>query len=307
MDTRQLGTNGPEVSVICLGAWPLGGGMGVIPDDQAIATIHASIDAGANFIDTAEGYRTSEGVLGKALKGRRDQVFLATKLSGDQSAEHMTEAIENSLRSLGTDYIDLYQLHRPQFEIPIEDTMANLEKLRDEGKIRYIGVSNFSGDHHREAAKHGTIHSSQPRYNMLTRQVEDDVLPACEELGIGVIPHSVLAKAMLSGKYRPGHVFPSDDERVSKPEFVESVFVPAMEIVEKLLEWAGDHGREGAQLAIAWCLANPVVTSCIVGAKTPEQAIYNAAAAEWKLSANDMLELAGILGDFRLPYSVVSK
>ncbi|MDG0870443.1 aldo/keto reductase [Candidatus Lucifugimonas marina] len=304
MDTRQLGTNGPDVSVICLGAWPLGGGMGVIPDKQAIATIHASIDAGANFIDTAEGYRTSEGVLGKALKGRRDQVFLATKLSGDQSVEHMAEAIENSLRLLGTDCIDLYQLHRPQFEIPIEDTMANLEKLRDEGKIRYIGVSNFSGDHHRQTAKHGTIHSSQPRYNMLTRQVEDDVLPACEELGTGVIPHSVLAKAMLSGKYRPGHVFPSDDERVSKPEFHESVFIPAMKIVEKLLAWAGDHGREGPQLAIAWCLANPVVTSCIVGAKTPEQAVYNAEAAEWKLSENDMAELAEILGDFRLPYSV---
>ena len=145
MDTRQLGTDGPDVSVICLGAWPLGGGMGAIPDEQAIATIHASIDAGANFIDTAEGYRTSEGVLGKAIKGRRGDVILASKLSGDQSAEHMAIAIENSLRSLGTDYIDLYQLHRYQTGIPIEDTMANLERLREEGKIRYIGVSNFSG------------------------------------------------------------------------------------------------------------------------------------------------------------------
>lgn len=307
MDTRQLGTNGPEVSVICLGAWPLGGGMGVIPDDQAIATIHASIDAGANFIDTAEGYRTSEGVLGKALRDRRDQVFLATKLTGDHSLAHMNSAIENSLSSLGTDYIDLYQLHGPQPDTPIEETMTNLEKLRDAGKIRYIGVSNFSGDQHREAARYGTIHSSQPRYNMLTRQVEDDVLPACSELGIGVIPHSPLAKAMLTGKYRPGHVFPADDERRSKPEFEEDVFVSAMEVVENLLEWAGDHGKEGAQLAIAWTLANPAVTSCIVGAKTPEQATYNAAAGEWKLSASDMSELDEILGDFRLPYSVTRR
>ena len=300
MQTRQLGTDGPEVSVICLGAWPLGGGMGVIPDDQAIATIHASIGAGANFIDTAEGYRTSEGVLGKALKGRREDVILATKLTGDHSLEHMTSAIENSLRSLETDYVDLYQLHSPRPATPIEETMANLEKLRDEGKIRYIGVSNFSGEQHREADQYGTIHSSQPRYNMLFRHAEEQILPACLELGIGVIPHSPLAKAMLTGKYRPGHVFPADDERTGKREFEDDVFIPAMQVVEKLLEWAGDHGREGAQLAIAWTLAHPAVTSCIVGAKTPEQAIYNAAAGDWRLSESDMAELAHILGDFQI-------
>jgi myo-inositol catabolism protein IolS len=300
MQTRQLGKDGPEVSVVCLGAWPLGGGMGVIPDEQAIATIHASIDAGATFIDTAEGYRTSEGVLGKAIKGRRDDVFLASKLSGDQSAEHMAVAIENSLRALDTDYIDLYQLHRYQPDLPIEETMASLEKLRDEGKIRYIGVSNFSGEQHREAAKHGTIHSSQPRYNMLYRYPEEEILPACLELGIGVIPHSPLAKAMLTGKYRPGHVFPADDERKGKPEFEDDVFIPAMLVVEKLLAWAADHGHEGAQLAVAWTLAHPAVTSCIVGAKTPEQAVYNAEAGEWELSASDMAELAEILGDFQL-------
>jgi len=276
--------------------------MGVIPDEQAIATIHASIDAGATFIDTAEGYRTSEGVLGKAIKGRRDQVVLATKLTGDHSLEHMTSAIENSLRTLGTDYVDLYQLHGPSPADPIDETMANLEKLRDAGKIRYIGVSNFSDEQHREAAKYGTIHSSQPRYNMLYRLPEEEILPTCLELGIGVIPHSVLAKAMLTGKYRPGHVFPADDERMGKPEFEDSVFIPAMKIVEKLLVWAADHGHEGAQLAIAWTLANPAVTSCIAGAKTPEQAVYNANAGEWKLSSSDMAELAEILGDFQLTF-----
>jgi aryl-alcohol dehydrogenase-like predicted oxidoreductase len=242
--------------------------MGVIPDDQAIATIHASIEAGATFIDTAEGYRTSEGVLGKALRGRRDDVFLATKLSGDHSLEHMTSAIENSLSSLGTDYIDLYQLHGPRHETPIEETMANLKKLQDSGKIQYIGISNFNGDEHREVAQYGTVQSSQPRYNMLYR-------------------------------YRPGHVFPSDDERASKPEFQDDVFIPSMQIVEKLIEWAGDHGHEIAQLAIAWILAQPAVTSCIVGAKTPEQAIYNAAAGDWNLSEDDMAEIAVILGDFQ--------
>ena len=299
MQTRQLGKNGPKVSTICLGAWPLGGGMGVIPDDQAIATIHASIEAGATFIDTAEGYRTSEGVLGKALRGRRDDVFLATKLSGDHSPEHMTSAIENSLSSLGTDHIDLYQLHGPRPETPIEETMANLKKLQDSGKIRYIGISNFNGDEHREVAQYGTVQSSQPRYNMLYRYPEQAVLPACLELGIGVITHTPLAKAILTGKYRPGHVFPSDDERSGKPEFQDDVFIPSMQIVEKLTEWAGDHGHEIAQLAIAWTLAHPAVTSCIVGAKTPEQAIYNAAAGDWNLSADGMVEIAEILGDFQ--------
>jgi aryl-alcohol dehydrogenase-like predicted oxidoreductase len=301
MRTRELGVGGLEVPVICLGAWPLGGGMGVIPDAQAISTIHASIEAGVNFIDTAEGYRTSEGVLGKALRGRRADVMIATKLSGDHSLEHMTTAIENSLRSLGTDYIDLYQLHGPRPDTPIEETMANLEKLRESGKIRFIGVSNFSAEQHREAAGYGAIHSSQPRYNMVSRYPEADVLPACLELGIGVIPHSPLAKGMLTGKYRPGHVFADDDERANvKSEFKLDAWLVAQEVVDRLIAWAGDSGHAGAELAIAWTLAHPAVTSCIVGAKTPEQAVANAAAGEWELSEGDMAEIAVILGDFQL-------
>ena len=300
MRTRQLGKGGPTVPVICLGAWPLGGGMGQISDDQAIATIHASLDAGVNFIDTAEGYRTSESVLGKALRGRRDQVILATKLSGDHSVQHMRSAIENSLRSLGTDYIDLYQLHGPRPEYPIEQTMANLLKLRDAGKIRYIGVSNFSAEQHQEAAEYGPVHSSQPRYSMLVRDAEAAILPVCLELGIGVIPHSPLAKGILTGKYRPGHSFPSDDERVNKREFKDPSFDQAYSIVERLIEWAGDHGHSSTQLAIAWTLAHPAVTSCIVGAKTPEQAVHNAAAGDWQLSESDMAEIASILGGFQL-------
>ncbi len=299
METRQLGADGPQVPVICLGAWPLGGGMGEIPDRQAIDTIHASIDAGGTFIDTAEGYRTSESVLGKALKGHRDQVFLATKLTGSLSAEHMASSIENSLRSLGTDYVDLYQLHSPRPQYPIEETMAGLLKLRDEGKIRYIGVSNFSAAQHAEAVEYGPIHSSQPRYNMFWRGPEKEILPTCLERGVGVIVHSPLAKGMLTGKYRPGHVFDSDDERTGKQEFESEPFRQAFPIVEKLVEWAADHGRDGAQLAIAWTLAHPAVTSSIVGAKTAEQALDNIAAADWRLSSDALAEIEDILGDFQ--------
>ena len=167
MDSRQLGRNGPDVPIICLGTWPLGGGYGSIPQDQVIATVHAAINSGLNFVDTAEGYKNSEHLLGIALKGRRDGVFLATKLTGDHSTKHMFKAIENSLRSLQTDYIDLYQLHSPRSDRPIEETMDDLLKLKKEGKIRYIGVSNFSADQHIEALKAGPINSSQPRYNML--------------------------------------------------------------------------------------------------------------------------------------------
>ena len=300
MESRQLGKNGLTVPVVCLGAWPLGGGMGEIPDEQAIATIHASIGAGVNFIDTAEGYRTSEAVLGKAIKGRRNDVILATKLSGDHSPEHMSSAIENSLHALGTDYIDLYQLHGPRPEYPIEETMASLLKLRDDGKIRYIGISNFSSEQHAEAARFGPVHSSQPRYNMFHRTAEESVLPTCLELGIGVIPHSPLAKGMLTGKYRPGHIFAGDDERAGKLEFKDDQFNVAYPIVERLIEWASGHGRDGAQLAIAWTLAHPAVTSCIAGAKTPEQAIHNASAGDWRLTSGDMAEISEILGDFQL-------
>ncbi|MDP6667874.1 MAG: aldo/keto reductase [Dehalococcoidia bacterium] len=300
MDTRQLGTGGLQVPVICLGAWPLGGGMGVIPDQQAIDTIHASIDAGVNFIDTAEGYRTSESVLGKALEGRRNDVILATKLSGDHSPDHLAAAIENSLRSLGTDYIDLYQLHSPRPQYPIDETMASLVKLQEDGKIGFIGISNFSTEQHVEASRFGRVHSSQPRFNILYRKPEESILPTCLELGIGVIPHSVLAKGMLSGKYRPGHVFPGDDERINKPEFKDDQFNDAFPIVSRLIGWAADNGHDGIQLGIAWALAQPAITSCIVGAKTPGQAVHNASAADWRLSSDDLAEISNILGDFQL-------
>jgi len=300
LEQRPLGTNGPLVSVVCLGAWPLGGAMGDISDEQAIATVHASIEAGATFIDTAEGYRTSESLLGKALQGKRQDVFLATKLTGDHDLDHMATAIDNSLRNLKTDYVDLYQLHSPRPETPIKQTMEGLLALKDEGKIRHIGVSNFSGQQHRDAAQYGLISSSQPRYNMLWRYSETEVLSACLDLGVGVMAYSPLAKGMLTGKYRPGHRFASDDERSQKLEFKDTAFNRALPTDAQLLGWATDHGRSGGDLAVAWTLAHPAVSTSIVGAKTPEQAIQNARSGDWRLSESDMAELAAILGDFNL-------
>ena len=300
MREKQLGKYGPQVPVICLGAWPLGGGMGVLPDKQVIDTVHAALDHGITFIDTAEGYRTSESVLGKALVGKRAKVFLATKLSGDHSLEHMNEAVENSLRALRTDYIDLYQLHGPQPEYPIEQTISGLLRLKEQGKIRHIGVSNFSAEQHAEALQYGHIDSSQPMYSMLVRTAEEAVLPFCQAHGVGVIVHSPLAKGLLTGKYTLDHEFAEDDERSRMAGFQGGRFASALRVVDKLKAWAAAQGHSLVELAVAWALANTAVTSCIVGAKTPEQAIQNAAAAQWVLASAELQEIDQIQGGFRI-------
>jgi len=300
MRSKQLGKYGPDVPVICLGAWPLGGGMGALPDKQVIDTVHAALDCGITFIDTAEGYRTSESILGKALAGKRDKVILATKLSGDHSLEHMSRAIENSLRALNTDYIDLYQLHGPKPEYPIEQTMGGLLRLKEQGKIRTIGVSNFSAEQHAEALQYGHIDSSQPMYSLLVRAAGEAVLPFCEANGIGVIVHSPLAKGLLTGKYTPDHQFPEGDERSWMAGFQGERFAAALRVADRLKAWAESQGHSLVELAIAWTLANPAVTSCIVGAKTPEQATMNAAAADWILTQDDLQEIDQIQGDFRV-------
>ena len=300
MRRRRLGKHGPDVPVICLGAWPLGGGMGELPEKQTIDTVHASLDCGVTFIDTAEAYRTSETALGRALAGRKEEVFLATKLSGDHSLEHMNRAIENSLRALQTDHIDLYQLHGPRPESSMEQTMDGLLRLKEQGKIRYIGVSNFAAEQHAEALQYGQVDSSQPMYSLLVRTAEEAVLPFCEDNGIGVIVHSPLAKGLLTGKYRADHNYAEDDERSEMAGFQGERFGSALEVADALKQWAEARGRTLVHLAIAWTLANSAVTSCIAGAKTPEQAVHNAGAADWILTPDDLQEIDQIQGGFRV-------
>ena len=302
METRALGKDGPQVPTICLGTWQLGGALGEVAEEQAIATVRSAIDAGLTFIDTAEAYRTSEARIGKAIRDRRHEVFIATKLSGDNSAKHMDEAVENSLKALGTDYIDLYQLHSPQPQWPIERTMERLLYHRDAGRIRYIGLSNYSPEQTEEATQYGPVHSSQPQYSMLFRDVEEEVLPFCLANGIGVIAYSVLGQGLLSGKYRPGHVFPPDDSRRNRHFYQSESFERTFQVTERFKEWAADHGRDIVQLGIAWVLANPAVTSAIVGARSPEQVSHNVKAADWKLTQRDLEDLDEIQGDLRLHY-----
>ena len=297
MEHRQLGTNGPQVSVLCLGTWPIGGGMGAIDEGQAAETIHAALDAGVTFVDTAEGYRTSEAIVGRALRGRREEVCLATKLSGDHSKEHIAEAIESSLRQLQTDRVDLYQIHSPKQEWPIEETMAELLKLRDAGKLRNIGVSNFTAEQTLEAQACGPVTSSQPHYSLLFREAEDSILPHCRENGIGVMAYAPLGRGLMTGKYSLDHRFAADDARHDHYAFSVENRRRALAITGVLSGWVADRGRDLAQFAIAWVLANPPVTSAIVGARTPEQARHNAAAGDWRLSQTDLAEVESLLAD----------
>jgi myo-inositol catabolism protein IolS len=301
MRLKQLGKNGPEVSAICFGAMELGGRMGPIEESQAIATAHAAIDAGVTFFDTAEGYATSEEITGKALVGKRGQVFLATKLSGDQSTGHIAEAFENSLRMLQTDHVDLYQLHRPKPQWPIEETMGELVKLQEQGKIGHIGLSNFSAAETAEAMQYATVISHQPRYSMLFRESEEELFPFLLEAGVGSMVYAPLAKGLLSGKYGPDHVFTVEgDTRAGHRSFNAENMQAAHGVTERLKGWASDHDRSLVQLAVAWTQSHPAVTATICGAKSPEQIIETGAAGDWVLSSLDLKEVEALIGDVRL-------
>lgn len=296
MEQRQLGKHGPPVPVICFGAWPLGGGMGHVDDDAAIATVQRAIDLGITFIDTAEAYRTSEALVGRALQGRRDRVFLATKVRGsDLSRRHIAEAIDNSLRALRTDHVDLYQVHWWDGRQPVEDAMRALDDLVRAGKVRYVGVSNFDVAQLQQAMAVRAIDSLQPRYSMLYRDAEPAILPFCREQGIGVIVHSPLAKGLLTGKYGPETHFPADDERSQMPDFQGEPYRRHLATAARLRTFAQDRGHTLVELAVAWTLANPAVTSCIVGAKSPDQLDEHVRAAGWRLTTVEMGEVEGLL------------
>jgi myo-inositol catabolism protein IolS len=296
MQHRQLGREGPQIPVLGLGAWPLGGGMGTVEDAAVIATTRAAIDQGITLVDTAQFYRTSEATLGKALKdGYRDRCFLATKVSGDFSPKAIREAMENSLRQLQVDYVDLYQIHWWDPHYPIEESMEAMARLRNEGKTRYIGVSNFNAQQMGQAAQVVHFHSNQPRYNLLAREIEAEDIPFCESHGIGILAHSPLAKGMLTGKYQPGHRFPPDDERSHLPAFQGEGFDRALAVAEQLKSVAADKGISLVQLAIAWLLRLPAITCVLVGAKSPAQVQDHLPAAEITFTAEELERIEQIL------------
>ncbi len=298
MEYRQLGKDGPRVSILGLGAWPLGGGMGQVDEGTAIDTVRAAIDNGITLVDTAQAYRSSEATLGKALKGGyRERCFLATKVSGDYSRAGILSAIDDSLRALDVDAVDLYQIHSPDVRYPIQESMETMAELQAAGKARYLGVSNFSAEEMREALQTARFHANQPRYNLFNREIEREDIPFCEQHGIGLLAHSPLAKGLLTGKYSPGHRFPDDDERARMPRFQGDTFTNYLDVAKGLEAVAHDKGISLMQLAVAWLLRLPAVTCVLVGAKSPAQVEEHLGAVGVRFGDDELKHIEDLLMD----------
>jgi len=311
MNTRQLGTNGPHLTEIGFGAWAIGGaweyGWGKVDDGNSIDAIRKALDLGINWIDTAAVYGLghSEEIVGKALQGKRDKVFIATKCSQvwDEKGKvrthlgmpSMRTEIEASLRRLQTDYIDLYQIHWPDWDTPVEDSWNEMVNFKREGKVRFIGVSNFGEDLLERCEKIAHVQSLQPIYNMLERGIEPEIVPYCKAHGVGIVAYSPMQSGLLTGSFDLRKL-PPDDWRITHSEkFREPKFSRGVRLVEKLRPRAAKYGKTVGQLAINWVLRNDAVTSAIVGAKTASQVEQNIAAVGWEISDEDMRKIDGLL------------
>ena len=301
MQYRRLGRSGLEVSTVGLGTNNFGGRIDL---DQTAKVLEQCLESGVTFIDTANSYGggRSEEFIGKVLKDRRHQVLLATKVASavgegpnqrGASRKHILEQVELSLQRLQTDYIDLYQVHFPDPNTPIEETLRTLDNLVSQGKVRYIGSSNFAGWQLAEAAwaartEHLTpFVSDQPEFSMLRRNAEREVLPFCEAYDVGVIPFFPLASGFLTGKYHRGEAPPEGTRLAGGPMQARWLNEANFDVLERLEGFARDNGHTIGELAIAWLLAHRVVASVIAGATKPEQVVANAKAAEWELTTDE--------------------
>ncbi len=309
MDYRQLGTSDLKISVIGFGTWAIGArGWGRVEDEDSVAAIRRALDLGINFFDTADVYGRghAEEVLAKALGNRRKEVIVATKVGNRWSADgntvwadlspaYIRQAVEDSLRRLNTDVIDLYQIHRPDPNTPVAETMGTLLDLVKEGKIRYIGTSNLSPDQLREYLSYGSVVSLQPLLNLLTRHTEVQLLPLCQEKNVGVVVYSPMAMGLLTGKYVAPVQFEPNDFRAENFLFQGKNFARNIAIARALKNYAETRGYTAAQLAVAWVLAHPAVTSAICGAKRPEQIEESARSFEWKMTHEEIVEIDRIV------------
>ena len=293
---RQLGRSKIEISAIIFGGWQAGKSAWVgIEDDETIAAHQAAFEHGITTFDTAEAYGEghSERILGQALGDKRDQIVIATKVFAHHlKRDQVIEACERSLQNLGTDRIDLYQIHWPSGSfgsdvVPIEETMGALGDLKQQGKIRAIGVSNFNRAQITEASKHGRIDSLQPPYSLFWRQVEDDAMPYCIDNKISILAYSPLAQGLLTGKFKRGHKFLEGDNRGANKLFQGETYERAQNALDKLRPLADKYGVTLGQLSLAWLIAQPQ-TEAIVGARNSDQAIQNAGAGDIEIDEDDL-------------------
>lgn len=310
MDHGKLGNSDLDITRLGVGAWAIGGGgwdfgWGVQDDAQSIRAIHAALDAGINWIDTAAVYGLghSEEVVGRALEGRASRPYVFTKCSmvwgADRVIGHslkaasITRECEASLRRLKADAIDLYQIHWPNPDPDIEEGWMELARLKEQGKVRWIGVSNFDAEQMKRAAAIAPITSLQPPYSLIRRDIENSILPYALRQGIGVLVYSPMAAGLLSGAMTRERIaaMPADDWRSRHANFREPLLSRNLRIACLLREIGGRHGRSAGEVAIAWTLRNPAVTAAIVGVRTAQQLTGIVGAADLILSAPEVSEI----------------
>jgi len=294
---KSLGTTDIKVSEFALGCWPFAGGnvWGPQDDNVSIATVHAALDKGIKFFDTAEGYDDdshSEEVLGRALVGRRVEAIIATKISPPHLVPNLVEqTCEASLQKLQTDYIDLYQIHWPNHDVAVEDSMAVLLKLRDAGKIRSIGVCNFGVQDLTAALESAEIVTDQLPYNLLWRPIEVEIQPTCLENNVGLICYSPLAQGLLTGRYASADEVPDGLSRSrlfsnSRPlanHGEDGCETEAFDAITQVIEIAAELEEHPAKVALAWVRSRPGITSLLVGARSPDELDLNIPAFEYDL------------------------
>jgi aryl-alcohol dehydrogenase-like predicted oxidoreductase len=313
-ETRQLGNSDLHLTPIGYGAWAIGGGnwefaWGSQDDDESVRTIERAIDSGINWIDTAAVYGLghSEEVVAKALKNLSSKPYVFTKCSmrwdnerkiyRSLKASSIQEELENSLRRLKLDVIDLYQIHWPDPQDEIEEGWEALAKLKEQGKIRFIGVSNFNVEQMKRAQKIAPITSLQPPYSLLNRRIEAEILPYCQENKIGVINYSPMVSGLLTGKMTAERIaeMPADDWRKRSANFIEPRLSRNLQLVEILREIGNQHGVDPGVVAIAWTLRHSAITAAIVGARRPDQVDGVLPAATFRLSGQEAGQLESFL------------
>jgi aryl-alcohol dehydrogenase-like predicted oxidoreductase len=315
MQTRQLGKTGMQITRIGLGTWAIGGGRwefgwGPQDDRESIDTIHRALDLGINWVDTAAVYGLghSEEIVGQAIKGReRPYIFTKCSMIWDENgkishslkADSIRREAENSLKRLDIDVIDLYQIHWPDPEPEIEEGWSTLAALKKEGKVRHIGVSNFTVEQMRRAEKIAPVETLQPPYSLIDRDIEKEILPYCQQNNIGVIVYSPMASGLLTGRMtreRIAHL-PEDDWRKRNPEYQEPRLSRNLMLAELLADIGKQHNVTAGVVAIAWTLHNPAVTAAIVGARRPSQIEELAPAVDFRLSESEFARIEKFLAE----------
>ena len=316
METRRFGKTDMEITRIGFGSWAIGGGgwsgaWGPQDDDEAMGAIRRAVELGMNWIDTAAVYGLghSEELVARALKGvsERPYVFTKCSLAWDESGEvhnvldkdSVKRECEESLRRLQVNAIDLYQIHWPRPDEDIEEGWEAMAELKEEGKVRHIGVSNFDVEQMERIRDIAPVETLQPPYNMLKRGIEDEILPYCQENDIGVIAYSPMRSGLLTGKMSPERVanLPADDWRRNSSDFQEPRLSRNLELVSLLEEIGVEHGRSPGEVAIAWTLRHPAVTAAIVGGRRPDQVDGIIGAAELRLSDDELDRIQSFLNE----------